>query len=377
MAKIQLLGKAPLSSCLRPLLPFQDTRGPVPDPVVRSGHLWPCLACSLPWSSHRASASRWMLGTRLAEATPKSLYSFLSPVVLWGARKATEPWQAGSRCSRAAPRPACHVCQLVLGPAASLEILFLETGAALALPRQLPQQGQVLPSAQHLQLSLRLFPSGSPGALPWKQRDPGASDVPAGARGVFSARERMPGLCSWAGRAPAGRKNCGSVPAAGSREPGCVSGVFWRRGRDAGAVARIPHLRRAVCPAPAVSCSGHCAHLHPRPTRSSVAPRSLAPVRELQPVSDSCFHPAMLLAACPVSWLPHRDYLLSGSPFPPLFAVGKKPGGRSGSAWGGCGRRRLFHGWVRTWLFLPTPASGDAPHDTGCSEPQGQVLPAV
>lgn len=65
--------------------------------------------------------------------------------------------------------PACHVCQLVLGPAASLEILFLETGAALALPRQLPKQWEVLPSAQHLQLSLRLFPSGSLGALPREQ----------------------------------------------------------------------------------------------------------------------------------------------------------------------------------------------------------------
>lgn len=64
---------------------------------------------------------------------------------------------------------ACHVCQLVLGPAASLKILFLETGAALVLPRQLPKQWEVLPSAQHLQLSLRLLPSGSLGAEPWEQ----------------------------------------------------------------------------------------------------------------------------------------------------------------------------------------------------------------
>lgn len=67
----------------------------------------------------------------------------------------------------------------------------------------------------------------------------------------------------------------------------------------------------------------------------------------LQPVSGSCVHPAAFLAAGPVSWPAHRDYLLSGSLFPlspPLQCVlGKRPGWRNGPVWGGgCSERGRF-----------------------------------
>lgn len=83
-----------------------------------------------------------------------------------------------------------------------------------------------------------------------------------------------------------------------SREPGAW---LWlacsvQRGQDAGAITCIPRLQWTVCPAPMLSCSEHCAHLHPHPTRSSVAPRSLAPHRScswfLIPASTQqcCWH---------------------------------------------------------------------------------------
>lgn len=167
--KNSAFGQRPLPSCLRPLPCFQDTWGPVPDPIIRrcSGHLGLCLTCSLPWSSHRASNSRQMLGTSWMKQHQNPRIHSCPP---WSFGMLKRQQSCGRQSSTLLPgrphRPACHVCQLVLGPAASLEILFLETGAGSALPRQLPEQWEVLPPAQHLQLSLRLFPSGLLGALP-------------------------------------------------------------------------------------------------------------------------------------------------------------------------------------------------------------------
>lgn len=105
-------------------------------------------------------------------------------------------------------------------------------------------------------------------------------------------------------------------------------------------------------------------------------------VQELQLVSDSCFRLAMLLAPCPVSWLAHRDCLLPRNLFP-LSLLTKA----WSENWISVGWLReaqavlplLFQCWVRTWLFLPPPASMSrgCSHYAGCWVLQVQVLPAV
>lgn len=114
MARIQHLEKdthpTPLLQLSEALPCFQD---PVPDPVVRrcSEHLGPCLACSLPWSSCRQSQYQQAdAGDQLAEATPKSPYSFLSPMVLWDAQKVLCQADRGAAEQHLAARPSPPPC---------------------------------------------------------------------------------------------------------------------------------------------------------------------------------------------------------------------------------------------------------------------------
>lgn len=344
MARIQHLGKdTPPSRCLSPLLPFQDTWGPVPDPIVRrcSGHLGPCLACSLPWSSHRASPSRQMLGTRLAEATPKYLYSFLSHTVLWGAQKATVLWQAGWQHSGAAPR-----CQTVpttllatsaswcLGQQPPWRSCFWKPEQPWRCPASSPSSGRccrqpntcssACDCSRPDRLALCRGSNEIPAPVMCRQEQEGCFLLGAGCRGCAAGLEGH----REAGRTvgPSQKQGARSLAVAGmfcAERPGCRSYHFHPRSPMDCVSCSNALLLRALCSSPSPS--------HPLFSGTTFA-RS---AQELQLVSDSCFHPAVLLAPCPVSWLAHRDYLLSGSLFPPLFAVGKKPGGRTGSAWGG------------------------------------------
>lgn len=114
-----------------------------------------------------------------------------------------------------------------------------------------------------------------------------------------------------------------------SQKPGSLAlclACSVQRGRDAGAIACIPSLQRPML---SFWSSTTSFYLHgalcpsPSPSHPVLGGTRACSMQGLQLVSNSCSHPAALLAACPVSWPAHRDYLLSRSlfPFSPLSAA--------------------------------------------------------
>lgn len=131
----------------------------------------------------------------------------------------------------------CHVCQLVPGPGSLPGDLVSGNRRSLgAAPATSPSSREVLLSAQHLQLSPAVSLLTIPVQIAWRsalgamrsqrQRCAGKS------RGLFCAQGRMPGLCSWAGRAVGGGKDHGSIPEAGSQ--GAQLHVWHAPCREAG-----------------------------------------------------------------------------------------------------------------------------------------------
>lgn len=121
-------------------------------------------------------------------------------------------------------RRVCRVCQLVPGPGSLPGDLVSGNRRNLgAAPATSPSSGDVLLSARHLQLSpavsLLTIPIPLLGTLPWEQRDPGASDVPARAEEGLVLR----GGCAAGLEGLGGRKDHGSIPEAWSHDPGSVS----------------------------------------------------------------------------------------------------------------------------------------------------------
>lgn len=125
---------------------------------------------------------------------------------------------------------------------------------------------------------------------------------------------------------------------------------------------------------PRVSNSPRCLF---GPARWVCTPRSSRPpshlvlggtafARSVQLVSDSRFHPAALLAPCPISGRPRWDYLLSGSLFPalssPCSVLANGPEGETGqrgvvAAQGEGGERQaatlLCHRWHQDVAVSP------------------------